>query len=208
MPGSVQSARPLAEIIRELKDRHESAANFRLIFDRYYGQVFRYFQRKGVAPEDCRDLAQETFLAAYTGLPTLEHEEHFEGWLFGIARNTFRNELDRKLAHKRASVHVIPIKSKEPAADSLAGEIEDRSPATDVMKGILDRERFERLTAAFREMPRQMRRCLELRVVEDSSYQDIATIMGISINTVKVHLHKAKKELQQKLSPYFARLEV
>jgi len=40
-------------------------------------------------------------------------------------------------------------------------------------------------------------------VTSDCTYEEIAAIMGISVNTVKAHLHKARKSLQQKLSSYF-----
>lgn len=49
----------------------------------------------------------------------------------------------------------------------------------------------------------RMRLCVQLRVVKDSSYQEIASIMGLSINTVKAHLFKARESLKDKLNLYF-----
>jgi DNA-directed RNA polymerase specialized sigma24 family protein len=53
-----------------------------------------------------------------------------------------------------------------------------------------------------------MRRCTELRVLYDLSYSEIAGLMKISINTVKAHLHHAKKELRERLKPYFGEVEL
>jgi RNA polymerase sigma factor (sigma-70 family) len=45
-----------------------------------------------------------------------------------------------------------------------------------------------------------MRRCIELRILEGRSYREIASAMGISINTVKAHLHQAKELLKDNLN--------
>ena len=47
-----------------------------------------------------------------------------------------------------------------------------------------------------------------LRIVEDSSYEEIAAVLGISVNTAKSHLHQAKRLLRQKLQPYFGEIEI
>jgi RNA polymerase sigma factor (sigma-70 family) len=57
-------------------------------------------------------------------------------------------------------------------------------------------------------LPQQMRRCVTERVVGEASYEQIAERVGISINTVKAHLHRAKAELQKRLRPYFGEIEV
>jgi RNA polymerase sigma-70 factor (ECF subfamily) len=203
-----QSPKPLAEIITDLKHRRDASANFRLLFDCYHGQVYRFFERKGMPHEDCRDLSQETFLAAFRKIEDLRDESHFPGWLFSIARSIFYGELDRKHAGKRAGVMVIPIVSNNHPGEPTVTDVPDLRGDSDLLRGLLDKEKLEHVLAAFRDLPRQMCRCLELRIVGGNSYQEIATIMGISINTVKAHLHKAKKELQQRLSPYFDNIEV
>ena len=65
---------------------------------------------------------------------------------------------------------------------------------------MLASERLAKVTEALGQLPTQMRRCAQLRIVEDRSYAEISAIIGISINTVKAHLHQAKKTLKDKLS--------
>jgi RNA polymerase sigma-70 factor (ECF subfamily) len=57
-------------------------------------------------------------------------------------------------------------------------------------------------------LPTQMRRCVQFRAVEDLSYQEIASIMGLSQNTVKAHLYQARKILRDKLEPFFREVDV
>jgi DNA-directed RNA polymerase specialized sigma24 family protein len=56
------------ELIREIKQGLNVEGNFRQLFERYYAQTYRFFHRRGFSPEDCRELAQDTFLSVYKGL--------------------------------------------------------------------------------------------------------------------------------------------
>jgi RNA polymerase sigma factor (sigma-70 family) len=85
-----------------------------------------------------------------------------------------------------------------------SGEIPQAiSPGTDPEQAMLEKEKCEKLRQALHELPGQMRRCVQLRV-EDCPTQDIAAVLRISINTVKAHLHQAKRILREKLAPYFS----
>ena len=64
---------------------------------------------------------------------------------------------------------------------------------------MIKRERSARLRSALQELPPQMRTCCVLRYVRGLKYQEIATVMKISIETVKAHLHQARKRLIEKL---------
>jgi RNA polymerase sigma-70 factor (ECF subfamily) len=181
---------------------------FRSLFERYYGQVFRFFRRKGMDPEDARDLAQDVFLNVYKSLPSLRQDGQFQSWLFTISANVFKNELERRGARKRASVQV-PLEGEsqgERDAPSPASRVVDLRPRP--MEALLEKEKLERLRSAVTELPEQMQKCLRLRVAEDRSYQEIADALGVSINTVKAHLRQARIALKERLAPYFAEVDV
>jgi RNA polymerase sigma-70 factor (ECF subfamily) len=72
----------------------------------------------------------------------------------------------------------------------------------------LEKEKLEKLREALVHLPQQMRHCAHLRVVHDLSYAEIAAVMGISVNTVKAHLHQAQKALRTQLSSYFEEIIV
>jgi RNA polymerase sigma-70 factor (ECF subfamily) len=52
------------------------------------------------------------------------------------------------------------------------------------------------------ELPEQMRDCLTLRLYHQLSYQEIATLKRISVETVKAHLFRARKKLQERLADF------
>ncbi len=199
---------PTAGIIKALNEGRDREENFRRLFERYYAQLYRFFRRKGMSPEDCEGLAQETFISVHKGLKALRQGDQFEGWLYAIALNAYRSEIERRLAAKRTSSQVSLEGELNRSEDVGQAASLTADPGANPMEALLDKEKKGKLREALQELPEQMRRCVQLRVVNDLSYQEISVVMGISINTVKSHLHQARKVLGEKLSPYFYKVEV
>jgi RNA polymerase sigma-70 factor (ECF subfamily) len=61
---------------------------------------------------------------------------------------------------------------------------------------------------AMEELPEQMRKCVMLRVYQELSYQEIAVVLRLSVETVKTHLHQARQRLRIRLADYFGEMEV
>jgi RNA polymerase sigma-70 factor (ECF subfamily) len=197
------------ELVREIKQGLNVEENFRQLFEGRYAQIRRFFRRKGFSQEDSNELTQETFLSVYKGLKGFRQESPFENWLFSIAENIWRSELEWRKAKKRDA----PLISLDQEAASetdefspLVARIADRAP--DQLDRTIEKEKLQKLHEAMRQLPEQMRHCTELRIIHDFSYKEIAELMEISINTVKAHLHQAKKELSERLKPYFGEVEL
>lgn len=190
------------EVIREIKQGLNVEANFHWLFNRHHAQILRFFRRKGFDPEVCRDLTQDTFVSVYKGLKDLRQEEQFESWLFAIAHNVWCSLIESRSAQKRSAM-VLSLDGEEESDDRLpiASRLADQS--ADPLTAALEKEKLEKLREALQHLPQQMRRCAQLRVVHDLSYVEIAALMGISVNTVKAHLHQAQKALRTQLSAYF-----
>ena len=195
------------EVIREIKQGLNVEANFQWLFNRHYPQILRFFRRKGFDPEACRDLTQDTFVSVYKGLKDLRQEEQFESWLFAIAHNVWCSLIESRTAQKRSAM-LLSLDGEEESDDRLpiAARLADQS--ADPLTVALEKEKLEKLREALQHLPQQMRRCAQLRVVHDLSYVEIAALMGISVNTVKAHLHQAQKALRTQLSSYFEELIV
>jgi RNA polymerase sigma-70 factor (ECF subfamily) len=185
--------KPTEEIVAELRQGLNRESNYKLLFERYHDQVYRFFQRKGMGREDCRDLTQDVFVSVHRGLKNLRDPNHFHTWLFRIARNVFKNELERRQAKKRTGTVDDELEAIRTAVD----------PRTGPMEELLEKERRERLTQAVKDLPPQMQRCVHLRVRKALSISEIAAVMQISTNTVKAHLHQARKALKEKLGDHF-----
>jgi RNA polymerase sigma-70 factor (ECF subfamily) len=191
---------PVQTIIERLQGDSPTPEDFRRLFDLYYPRVQLFFARRGFSPQDCHDLTQETFLGIYRGIGAFRREARFETWLFKIATNAYRKRLRWGTAEKRDG-REVPLESGEEG--ECAGRIEP--PATEPPAGedLLRRERSRLLREAIEKLPDQMRRCLMLRVYQELKYREIATLLRLSPETVKVHLIQARRRLQAELGPYF-----
>jgi RNA polymerase sigma-70 factor, ECF subfamily len=172
--------------------------NSRRLVELYQKKVIGFFRRRGFSEEDSRDLTQEVFSRVFNAIDTFRRESRFERWLFEIALNVYRNKLRSLGAEKRDALEVSI--DDTPEDDSNPGSrvelVEREKGALDTM---IDRERRAALYEAFQELPAQMRRCCELRYIQELKYHEIAKVMKISIETVKAHLHQARKRLMDTL---------
>lgn len=196
--------KPTEEIIQELRRGLNREANYKLLFERYHDQVYRFFQRKGMSREDCRDLTQDVFVSVHKGLKGLREQGLFHTWLFKIARNIFSNELERNHAKKRAGrTHSLDdTASKQDEWRRLARSTTDFKAGP--VEALLEKERREKLNEAIQNLPPQMQRCVQLRVTRMLSVEEVAAVMNISVNTVKAHLHQARRLLKEELHNYFS----
>ena len=181
--------------------------NFRRLFDRYAGAVFAFFRKRGLSPQECDDLVQETFLGVHRGLVGFRREVPFESWLFELATNTFRKALRFRSAKKRSGGEGSLEDGSGPrsVADSAgvadAREIGEapwvpRLPPS-ALGSLLGKERLRKVLEGLGQLPPQMRRCATLAWCDGYSNREIATLLKISPQTVKVQHLKARKRLRE-----------
>ena len=180
------------QAVRRFQEGKDREGAFRFLYETYYTAIVGFFRRKGLPPEDCLDLTQDTFFGIYKGLDRYEHRGRFAGWLYQVATNTYLKWLRKEDPRKRAMVEVSLDGMENP--DPILA-VPGRQPDS-----LLDEERRRRLRSAVAELPEQMRDCLTLRLYHQLSYKEIATVKKISIETVKAHLFRARKKLQEKLA--------
>jgi RNA polymerase sigma-70 factor (ECF subfamily) len=192
--------KPTEEIVRELKQGRDRDENARRLYKRYYHRVSGFFRSQGILPEDCEELTDDVFISVYTKLGELRQDSKFENWVCRIAMNVYRNELKRRGARKRATIEV-PLEEDRESLDDLHPSV---GLVVNPESQVLEQEKLDKVREALQALPLQMRRCLLLRVDNEMSYEEIALIMGLSVNTVSAHLHQARRILKETLSRYFA----
>lgn len=182
------------QAIRRFQEGKDRQGSFRFLYQTYFRAIERFFARKGLSPEDCLDLTQETFLGIYKGLDGYEHRQRFSAWLYRAATTTWLKRLRTAATAKRAAVEVShdAMENPEPFLAVPGRQLE----------GLLDEERWRALRAAVAELPEQMRDCLTLRLYHQLSYSEIAVVKKLSVETVKAHLFRARKKLQEKLADF------
>ena len=196
------------ELIKRIKAGQDEEHCFRLLFERYHGSVYRFFLRKKLPPEDCRELTQEVFFSIYKGLNELRQPALFKAWMFAIVENVWRSHLEMLKAKKRLAV-LVSLDEEHETEDGESSSLAERLPdfAPGAFDFVLQQEKLEKLRAALLELSPQRRRCLNLYITEELSHQEIAEVMNLSIGAVKSHLHQAKQALRETLKSDFKELD-
>lgn len=167
------------ELIAEFQRGSREA--FDEIFERYRQMVYAFFRRRGSVPGRAEELAQETFIAVLRGAARYEPRATFRSYLFGIAFRQLFSERRRMKNDERVGPENEPlVMPSDPTAS------------------IWVRRAVQQLDDDHREV-------LLLREFEELSYDEIAVLLRIPVNTVRSRLFRARTELRSLLAPDSAR---
>jgi RNA polymerase sigma-70 factor (ECF subfamily) len=150
------------------------------LFERYHVRLFDFLTRVTGDRTVAEDLVQEVFMRILKYRSTFRDTGSFEPWLFSIARNA-RADYFRK---RRPDEPLGEDDEERPAAGpGPAAQLED------------DRE-CARLRRALMLLRVDKRELLVLARYQDMKYEQIAAVLGIEVNLVKVRVHRAIRELR------------
>jgi RNA polymerase sigma-70 factor (ECF subfamily) len=166
--------------------------------ERYQARVLRFGLKMCRNPEDARDVAQETLLAAATRIAGFRGASSPSTWLFTIAR---RFCIKARRRSKFAPGTVLSV-------DDEGRRIAERVPDThaDPERALDDRRLAARLDSAIAVLEPKYREVLLLRDVEGLSAQEVAEVTGVGVAAVKSRLHRARLQLRASLSPLLGRV--
>ncbi len=179
-----------SQIIREVKDGNvESYAELITRYEKkiyaFVINILRPYRDEALA----EDLCQETFYKAFKSLKTFRDEDAlFSTWLYTIARNTVICELRRS---KNTEVYI---------EDTNAFSI--TSPDILPEQKILQEERSGMIRNAINHLPENQRSAIILREYEEMDYKEIASILGLTVSSVKSLLFRARQSIKLQLEPY------
>jgi RNA polymerase sigma-70 factor (ECF subfamily) len=146
---------------------------------RYERQIYRVCYRFVENREDAMDLAQEVFIKAFEHLAGFRKESSLKTWLYRIAMNHCINHV-KKQSHEFVEVteNIGQVRA------SVQSHLEERE----------QREHFRRLV---KQLPPKQKAILELRINEQLSYEEIASISGRSVSTIKASVFFALEKLRK-----------
>jgi RNA polymerase sigma-70 factor (ECF subfamily) len=160
-----------------LAQRPSVDRGFERLYRRHVHEVYRFALGVLPTPEDAEDVTQTTFLNAYNSFSRGERPQSEYNWLIGIA-----NELCRQRARQAARFEADDYHDQ---ADEAAPE-HDGPSAGDIRRA-LGRLAFDQRAA------------LIMREIEGRSYDEIAEILGMSLNAVETLIFRARRALREEL---------
>lgn len=157
--------------------------SFEHIYKDTAGFVYNVALRIVGNKQDAEEVAQEAFLNIYHNLAGFRFQSSFKTWVYRIAVNCAINQ-SRRISRERAR--------RREYGDNLnrLGKTFDEAVVG------TDAESQERVAAHFLSVLNQdQRSCVVLRTIEGLSYQEIADILKININTVRTRLKRARERM-------------
>jgi len=133
--------------------------------------------------EDASDATQDAFVRAFRGLARFKNESALSTWLYRVGVNTCLN----RVALRRPDLE--PIDNVEP--------VDGR--ARDPLREVVRRETAETVRRAIRRLPPKQRATLVLRVYQELTHEQIASVLGSSVGAVKANFFHALGNLRRML---------
>jgi RNA polymerase sigma-70 factor (ECF subfamily) len=165
--------------------------DFEALYREFHPRVLRYLARL-IGFDEAEDAAQEVFAKISRALPEFRNESQLSTWIYRIATNAATDRV--RTPEYRLKVRSSPIEGSceaEPATATIASTAcsAERQTIRDEMSGCVQ--------GLLAELPDDYRTVLVLSETEDLKDREIAEILGVTLETVKIRLHRARVRLRQ-----------
>jgi len=178
------------ELVR--RAQHGEKEAFELLVARHQGRVFAVAGGILRNREDVEDIAQQVFLKAYFSLKRFDQRSAFSTWLYKITVN----ECWDLLRKKKVRPLVFESELSEEQAHAYQSTEEKGEYAPDVSEQLENKQQLDHWLDCLEERDRTM---LVLKEVQGFTVEEIAAIMGINGNTVKVRLFRARQKIAKRI---------
>jgi RNA polymerase sigma-70 factor (ECF subfamily) len=157
------------------------AVDFNSVYSAFYPRILRYLARL-VGPDDAEDVSQEVFIKISRSLADYRGEG-ISSWVYRIATNA---AMDRK---RQASPVTAGVEDEgmPPDGAETAEQHVIRGEMSECVRGLID------------GLPDTYRAVLILSEIEGLADAEIASVVGASLETVKIRLHRARRRLREAL---------
>jgi len=179
----------------------DSELEFQKIYDAFQPKMLRYLKRL-VGENEAEDLTQEVFIKVGQALESFRGESQLSTWLYRIATNAaldrLRSPSFQRIAQERLSDDSIEKGEEDvDARDVWTGE---KKPL--VEQQIIREEMNDCIRGYVEKLPENYRTVLVLSEWEGLRNNEIAEILGITLDTVKIRLHRGKEKLKEELGTH------
>jgi RNA polymerase sigma-70 factor, ECF subfamily len=162
------------------------------IYEQYYGKISKYLA--GIVGQmEAEDLAQEVFIKVGTSLDNLRDPSKVSSWIFEIALNTAKDRLRHRSSMKSGGDSLTPLPEEDQAGgmrDSKARTPEENLEYSSMIECFL---------GFVKELPKPYYEVYLLSEFEELSDKEISKRLSLTIETVKMRLHRARTRLYEEL---------
>lgn len=167
---------------------------FQHIHDAFRLKIHRYLARLTGA-EEADDLTQEVFIKVNRGLKGFRGESKLSSWIYRIATNAALDHL-RSRSLKQMTGEVSSRDSEKEEEDKY---ILLRRKGSSIEQQLIRKEMNTCIRNVIKKLPEDYRTVIVLSELEELENREIAEILQVSIDTVKIRLHRARAKLKKEL---------
>ena len=181
-------------LIEQLKKGDEAA--FKSIVDSWQDMVYNAAIGIVQNAEDAEDITQEVFVQVYHSISSFKGDSKFSTWLYRIAVTKSLDHVRRRKRKKRFAF-VRSLIGDE--GEAMIDAPDFHHPGVNMEQ----KENAATLFQAIRHLPENQRVAFTLHKLEGLSYQEVSDIMKTTVSSVESLMHRAKNNLQKKLSDHY-----
>ena len=148
-------------------------------------ELYRLALRITLNPAEAEDVVQETMIKIWNRRDQWDEIESIEAFCLTICRNLAVDKMRK-------------IEGQNQSLDEVANDAPDRSYSSNPEEQAMQQDRIELIRRLIGQLPEKQRSAMQLRDFEGKSYKEIAAIMGISEEQVKVNIFRARQAIRQK----------
>lgn len=176
--------------------RDDPELRFQQVYDEYHAKIFRYLTRI-VGQSEAEDLTQEVFVKVGQSLETFRGESQLSTWIYRIATNAALDRL-RQPSVRHGGEKLLPVEAIaeiKADADIQTGELKASTE-----QRLIRSEMNGCIREIIQTLPEQYRSVIVLSELEGLKDSEIAEILGLTLQTAKMRLHRARAKLRKELA--------
>jgi RNA polymerase sigma-70 factor (ECF subfamily) len=160
---------------------------FELLFRKYFRRLCIFSNKFLNDPEESKEIVQESFTRLWEGREEIDYEQNLEALMFRIIQNSCIN----KLRHDKVKSKYIEIYKMVYVDNAISSH-----------EFFIANELNDRINLSISNLPPRCKSVFELSRFEGLKYNQIATLLNISVKTVEAQMSKALKILRSELRNY------
>ena len=167
------------------------ALNFENVYNEFHTRILRYVTRM-TSPEEAEDITQEVFFKVDRALGGFKGESSLSTWIYRIATNT---ALDKLRSPSRKTLNPLTLSELE----AMDKNVWTDERVTDSEGEFARNEMNQCIREHIEKLPPDYRSVLLLSELEGLKNREISDILGISLETAKIRLHRGRARLKIEL---------
>ncbi|MGC1453567.1 MAG: sigma-70 family RNA polymerase sigma factor [Nitrospirota bacterium] len=156
---------------------------YAVLVDRYKAMAYNIAYRMLGDADAAKDMSQESFISAYASLEKFQYGSKFSSWLYRIVVNKCKDRL-------RAEWDTVQV-------DEISDIVPSRERTPEQTAS--SRQTGDAVQKALNSLPDEYREVIVLKHIEGLDYREIADILGVSVNALKVRAHRGREMLKELL---------